>query len=531
MRPEPHTDFVNNQVVEDFNYKSIFDNMLDGLAYCQMIFDGQGNPVDFIYLKVSKNFEELTGLKKAEGKKVTELIPGIRETNPELFEIYGRVSRTGKPDKFETYVAPLSRWFSVSVYCPKNNFFVAIFQNTTASKKTLKDLKDAKIAAQNVLDDLQVEKEMLALVNAKDEALLASIADGVIATDRDGRITLMNQTAQKMIGQEHVEVQGKSIFDTILLLEEDGNPVPHEKQPLYLALAGTTTTTDPTTEPVCYCMSKGDTKIPIAINASPVLLNNKTTGAIMVFRDISHELEVSRAKSEFVSLASHQLRTPLGITKWYLEALQKDNYIKSASKTIRDYFSQLAKSNERVLSLVGELLSVSRIEEGRIKNDPKPINIGEAVYDIVKEMQPFAQSKKIELRLEKKQEKSLDMFIDPLRFHEVIENLVTNAIEYTPPFGKIDVVMDKNDGVVLISVKDTGVGISVADQSKLFTKFFRSQKAIESNPEGSGLGLYVAKSYVEDWGGKISVESNKGKGSTFLVRLPINRTKKGGEDL
>ena len=106
------------QVSSDF-YRSLFDSMSDGLAYCQMIFDTQGRPVDWIYLKVNKNFEKLTGLKKIAGKKVTKAIPGIASSNPELFEIYGRVSLTGKPESFETYVKPLLRWFSVSVYSPK----------------------------------------------------------------------------------------------------------------------------------------------------------------------------------------------------------------------------------------------------------------------------------------------------------------------------------------------------------------------------------------------------------------------------
>src|SRR3989344_4066158 len=188
---------MNPKVPKNF-YQSVLDNMLDGLAYCQMIFDRQGNPIDFVYIKVNKSFEKLTGLREAEGKKVTELIPGIRASNPELFEIYGRVSLTGKPERFETYVAPLSIWFLVSVYCPKNKFFVAIFQDITASKRTLNNLEDAKAAARNVLEDLQIERETLAYANSKDEALLESIGDGVIATHEGGRITLIKPVAQKM---------------------------------------------------------------------------------------------------------------------------------------------------------------------------------------------------------------------------------------------------------------------------------------------------------------------------------------------
>jgi|SRR3989344_3111376 len=143
-------------------YESIFDNMLDGLAYCQMIFDAQKRPVDFRYILVNKNFAKLTGLEKAEGKKVTKLIPGIAAANPELFEIYGRVALGGKPEKFETYVAPLARWFSVSVYSPKKEFFVALFQNITDQKQIAKDLDEAKTAARNVLEDLRAEKNKLA---------------------------------------------------------------------------------------------------------------------------------------------------------------------------------------------------------------------------------------------------------------------------------------------------------------------------------------------------------------------------------
>src|SRR3989338_1533963 len=172
-----------NKISAPAFYKSIFDNMTDGLAYCQMVFDAQENPVDWIYIKVNKNFEKLTGLKNAEGKKVSKLIPGIGAANPELFEIYGQVSLTGKPKEFETYVKPLSRWFLVSVFSPQKNFFVALFQNITNRKQIEEKLEDAKIAARNVLEDLDIEKSRVEIAHAKEEAMLLSIGDGVIAMD------------------------------------------------------------------------------------------------------------------------------------------------------------------------------------------------------------------------------------------------------------------------------------------------------------------------------------------------------------
>src|SRR3990167_5787719 len=162
---------MTSQTPETF-YRSLFDNMTDGLAYCQMIFDVQEDPVDWIYIKVNKHFEKLTGLKNVEGKKVSKLIPGIGASNPELFEIYGQVSLTGKPKEFETYVAPLSRWFLISVFSPQRNFFVALFQNITDRKQIEEKLEDAKIAARNVLDDLGIEKDKVEIARAKEGALL-----------------------------------------------------------------------------------------------------------------------------------------------------------------------------------------------------------------------------------------------------------------------------------------------------------------------------------------------------------------------
>lgn len=267
------------------------------------------------------------------------------------------------------------------------------------------------------------------------------------------------------------------------------------------------------------------TRFPIAINVTPIRLNGKTIGAIDTLRDITREREVDRAKSEFVSLASHQLRTPLGIIKWYLEAWKNEDYFKKAPVAIRDYFDEVYKSNERVLSLLRDLLSVSRIEERRVKNVVKSVDLIRLITEIVKQMQIAAHKRKVVLSLIIQDQKIPSISIDDLRVQEVIENLISNAIDYTTSPGSIDVVLNKTGGMISISVKDTGIGISQVDQKKLFTKFFRGEKAVMQNPQGSGLGLYVVKSYVEGWGGEISVESILGKGSTFTVSLPISQKK------
>lgn len=156
-----------NKKIPSDQYETLFDNLIGGLAYCKMIFDEQRNPVDFIYLDVNKNFEKLTGLKDVIGKNVTEVIPGIKESNPELFQIYGRVSLGGKPEKFEIYLPTLNLWLFVSVYSPENGFFVAVFQNITEQKKHQLEL-DEKNQDLERMNKLMIDRE-LKMVELKKE--------------------------------------------------------------------------------------------------------------------------------------------------------------------------------------------------------------------------------------------------------------------------------------------------------------------------------------------------------------------------
>lgn len=152
------------------------------------------------------------------------------------------------------------------------------------------------------------------------------------------------------------------------------------------------------------------------------------------------------------------------------------------------------------------------------------------VEDIVREIGVIASEKKIKIDLENKVENLPGLWIDKLRLREVVENLIMNGIEYNIPPGEVKVLLDNRiNNSFLIGVTDSGIGISKEDQKKLFTKFFRTKKGAENNTEGSGLGLYVVKSYVEGWGGKVSVESEEGKGSTFTITIPLDTRDKQKE--
>ena len=521
---------MTSQTPEIF-YKSLFDNMTDGLAYCQMIFDAQENPVDWIYIRVNKNFEKLTGLKNAEGKKVSKLIPGIGAANPELFEIYGQVSLTGKPKEFETYVKPLSRWFLVSVFSPQKNFFVALFQNITNRKQIEEKLEDAKIAARNVLEDLDIEKSRVEIAHAKEEAMLLSIGDGVIAMDEKGNITIINKTAEKLLEKKSEAIVGKKFFEVINMVDEKGVSIPLQKHPISMALAGTTTTTGP----AYYYMRKDKTKFPVAIMVTPIILEEKIIGTIEVFRDITREKEIDRAKSEFVSLASHQLKTPPTAIKLLTERLLGGKTGTLTEKQ-KEYLNDIHSENQRSIELVNALLNVSRIEMGAFTIQLSEKNICTVVQSVLYELKSIIDKK--QLRIEEiHQQKNILLLIDEPLFRMVLSNLVINAVNYTAEEGTIHIeckevnkgealggkVLAENSFVVVVS--DTGYGIPKNQQNKLFTKFFRADNAREKQPDGTGLGLYIVKSILDNSGGSVWFTSEENKGTTFYVVIPMTGMK------
>ncbi|OHA17305.1 MAG: hypothetical protein A3C79_03235 [Candidatus Taylorbacteria bacterium RIFCSPHIGHO2_02_FULL_45_28] len=499
-------------------YHLLFDNMVDGLAYCKMFFDAEGRPVDFVYLKINKNFEKLTGLKKATGKKATEIISGIKLSNPELFEIYGRVSLTGKSERFEIYIKPLMRWFSISVFSPRRKFFAAVFQNITDRKEVEKNLMNAKIAAQNVLEDLSIEKAKLEMAQAKEEAILLSIGDGLVATDEHGYVILFNKTAEKLLGIKNKDAMG-TIFSQILRIEnEKGVVMEVDKHPVSMALSRNVSTHIPIVSD-SYYMSKNVGRFPVAIMATPVVLDGKVIGTIEVFRDITREKEIDRAKSEFVSLASHQLRTPLTAISWYTEMILRGD-VGTVVPTQRKYLEEIYKGNQRMIDLVNTLLDVSRIELGTFNSDPKPIDIFALASSVLNEQKQRIKQKK--LTLIPTFASNISTFLtDPKLLRIVFQNLLSNAIEYTPSGGTVGFTISSDTkDTIDVQVSDTGYGIPKDQQNKIFTKFFRADNVRNKDTGGTGLGLYIVKSIVENFGGKIWFESEENKGTLFHAHLP-----------
>jgi PAS domain S-box-containing protein len=365
----------------------------------------------------------------------------------------------------------------------------------------------------------------LEMSRAKEEAILLSIGDGLLVTDEKGNIIIINKRAEKLLGVESKKVVGKVFSEAMLLVDEKGKPIAPERHPARMALMGSATTA---TGPVYYDMRKDKTKFAMAIMATPVLLDGKVIGTIKIFRDITDEREIDKAKTEFVSLASHQLRTPLSAVNWYAEMLLAGD-AGALNEKQKKYLDEVYRSNQRMVELVNALLDVSSLELGTFVMEPKSTDICKLAQDVIDEQKPQISAKKLLFSFLCKK-RTVRMQVDPKHLRMVVQNILSNAVKYTPEGGKIVLSISSADKKnILLKISDTGYGIPKHQQDKIFTKLFRADNVRDKDTDGTGLGLYIVKSIVENSGGKVWFKSPGemgSKGTVFYVTLPLDGIKK-----
>jgi PAS domain S-box-containing protein len=406
-----------------------------------------------------------------------------------------------------------------------------VTERTSELQIKLQQLKDAHLASLNILEDLQEEKKKIESKDARDEAILASIGDGMITTDAKGKILLVNTRAESLLGIQSSKACGKNITDIWKiadakerLLSTIHHPAEHVLKDQKIIERSD-----------YFYVDKHHKRVPAAMTIAPVILEKKLIGMIAVFRDITHEKEVDRAKTEFVSLASHQLRTPLSAINWYTEMLL-DGDAGKINKEQRHYLEEIYHGNKRMVDLVNALLNTSRIDLGTFAVEPKIVNVIDISKMVLLELQPQIAQKKIHLTENYSPEIPV-MKADPKLLKIIFQNLLSNAVKYTPDEGNVSINVDvtyhtiyrslgkQKDGI-LVTVTDTGYGIPKEQQGKIFTKLFRADNVREKDTEGTGLGLYIVRSIVNQAGGKIWFTSEENKGTTFFVQLPLIGMKK-----
>lgn len=396
----------------------------------------------------------------------------------------------------------------------------------STSYTPLKDEEGKIIGLIGVATDITDQKNTEATIRAeraKDEALLKAIPDGVIAVNQSNKIVFVNDAAKEKLKIQSSEVIGKPLDKIWKLTYSSGKELPPEVQPLYMVHKYKKKVEKTIKDDIYYTDPAGN-RFPVYVSANPILIDQKMSGVINIFRDITMEKEVDRMKSEFVSLSSHQLRTPITSINWLTETLldeKNDNLTQKQRKTIEE----IRFGNNRMIDLVNALLNVARLEIGTFMITPEIIHLEEACNSVLRELGEQIKTKKIHIK--RTCPGGLKEYRgDPRLLSIILENLLSNAIKYSKENGVVKMGGKLNKDYLIISINDTGIGIPEDQQSKIFTKLFRADNAQLTNPDGSGLGLYIVKLIIDAVNGKIWFKSKEGIGTTFYVALPRRGMKK-----
>jgi PAS domain S-box-containing protein len=354
---------------------------------------------------------------------------------------------------------------------------------------------------------------------SRSQAILEAVADGVLVTAANNRISFINTSAENILGLDLGRVLGQS-------LDVFGG--------LFGRSAGTwmQTIRDWSESPGSF--QQGDTYAEqidlengriILVHLAPVILQNDFLGTVSIFRDITHEVEVDRLKSEFVATVSHELRTPMTSVRGYVDVL-----LMGAAGALNEnqmHFLNIVKNNtERLNILVNDLLDVSRIESGHVTLSPQALDLREVAEDVIGDVLRRSQEENKPMALSLEAPKKLPrIYGDAERVRQIMGNLIDNAYHYTPENGTITVEIHPLNGGhdVQVDIRDNGVGISLEDQERVFERFYRGEHPLVLATPGTGLGLSIVKQIVEMHKGRIWMKSSgvPGEGSTFSFTLPV----------
>ncbi|MDQ3123261.1 MAG: ATP-binding protein [bacterium] len=342
------------------------------------------------------------------------------------------------------------------------------------------------------------------------DVLFDSIGEGAMITDEMGNISRINSIALEILGFTTDELIGAWYPSTLVAEDEDGRVIPNVERPITEAfLSG-----KPVTRRLYY-LKKDGKRVPVALNVAPIIIRDKPVGAIVLFHDITDEIQLERAKDEFISIASHQLRTPATVVKQSL-GLVLEGYIQS-KKQQTELLHIAYEHNNNQLEIINDLLNIAQVEASKLKPDVQEINLISLLKKIVKGQRTDYKERQIELEL-MSEVKNIRILADPLHVQMVFENLINNAQKYSPSNTKVTVNASATRKYATVLVKDQGYGIAEEDIDSLFRKFSRIEN-VNSTASGTGLGLYWAKKLVELHGGEISVSSKLNEGTTFNVTL------------
>ena len=480
-------------------YHTLFNTLIEGFCIIEMVFDAQGRPVDYRFLEVNPAFERQTGLHDAEGKLMRDLAP---DHEAHWFEVYGKIALTGEPARFMNEARALNRWYDVSAYRVggAESRKVAILFN---------DVTDYKRA-----EDQLHERERQFRTLAESIPNLAWWANG------DGYITWYNRRWYEYTGTTPQQMEGwgwQSVHD------------PAELPRVLQRWKASITTGEPFEMEFPLRGRDGQYRwfltrvLPLKDADGRVVRWFGTNTDVTEVRLARQAAEAANlAKSQFLANMSHELRTPMNAIMGMTDlALAED-----LSPTTRDYLQTAKQSADSLLGLLNEILDLSRIEAGGFQLESTPFDLGQTVQQVVKTLGVRAYEKGLELVCDLGGVPNR-LIGDPLRLRQVLVNLVGNALKFTSR-GEVVVSVavqseEPQEVVLEFAVSDTGIGIALDDQERIFAPFTQADASTTRHYGGTGLGLTITQRLVHLMGGRIWVESEPGSGSTFRFTARLGR--------
>lgn len=349
-----------------------------------------------------------------------------------------------------------------------------------------------------------------------DRAILDSIHLGVLTVDLTGIVMVSNPAATALLQND--DVIGKHIEGLVRLFGHRGVPIPGEHVVTRCLKDGGVFRTPPSAH---WSLERADKSLlPVTVSIVPLHDGEKTFGALVMFQNVTEERHLDYLKSEFITLASHQLRTPLSAIRWYAELLADAR--DGLNDEQKGYIDEIDHSVRRMIALLGALLHAARMEDETVRPALSSVDLVALVQDTLKDSAELFEESGI-------QHDSvlpaglINVKTDPVLLRVVLQNLLSNAVKYSPKKTPVVLRLAVVGGKAEISVADRGIGIPKADQERIFEKFFRAQNVKQMDTDGNGLGLAICKSIVDRLGGTLLFVSEEGKGTTFTVSLPVEK--------
>lgn len=455
--------------------------------------------ISLIFLVYILVYRITSGIKKLE-KNIKEIERGNFE---------GKIDTGGKDEIGELLLS-----FSNMTNTVKNSrkdVDKKVEEQTKELKEKADKMDEQQKAILNILEDVEEEKvkaqKLAAIVKDSNEAILVKDLNGIIIEWNEGAENLYGWSADEIIGKSIkliVPPEKYKEVDNIFKKVVNGERIEHYS----------------TTR-----IKKDGHKVDVSISVSPIKDATGNVNSVSVIAlDVTKEMQIDKAKTEFVSLASHQLRTPLSTINWYTEMLLGGDAGK-ISKKQKEFLEQIYTGNKRMVDLVNALLNVSRLELGTLAIEPEMCDLQAIAKQVIADVLPQMKEKS-QIFIEDYAKNLSTVSADKKLVDIIFQNLLSNAMKYTPEKGQIKLSISKDKENFIISVDDNGMGIPKDSQNKIFTKLYRADNVREKDTVGTGLGLYMVKSILDQSGGKIWFESKDGKGTTFFVTIPISGMKK-----